>query len=330
MCIFADSVSAVRKTRIFVSLTNDDRQLTVYENYVAPSRSKNDDSSSDDDSEENKNNAMILPCPLSSEVNDVILLDLSDKKGRNFTFDGLKDCFPTFRSNTKSKASKAPTKGATKGDEEEDAELEVIEVGAYKVSVAPSVKDIRRANKDIFKLSKGTRKVLEKEYNEGFAFVICMFDTTKEIDPHPVGYIHDPLPSGDLFVPCKHVHDEKDHKIEKFDHVIYSLDAHDEKEKDMESVSELTEKYIKREKKGEGRIILADVTAKKYLSKTQLGKYLSFEGESELYRLILVGGHNNQDMIFTLDDSTKTPAAAVSKSKSKSRKQSKKGESDDD
>jgi len=320
MCIFAKSVAEVRKTRIFVSPTNDGRQLTVYENNVkpiSPTEDSNDDSSV---SEKVQYNAMILPCPLYD--GEIVLLDLSGKNGTDFSFDKLSKCFPKLERMTKSKGRMAVSKGISKGEDFD--ELEIVDLGAYKVSIAPTARDIRRANKDIFKVSKGTRKVLKAEYDDGYAFVICMFDTSKEIDPHPIGYIHDRLPSGHLFVPCKHVHDGKEHKKEKFDHVIYSLDARGEEGDKTENVDELTKKYKKEDKKGQGMFIPAEVDFRKYLNKTQVGKYLSINDRSQFYRLEIVGMHDNVDLIFSVDS---IPAAAT---KSKTKKEKKQDSEEDD
>lgn len=306
MCIFAESVAEVRKTRIFVSPTTDGRQLTIYENHVGPSLNEdsNDDSSV---SEGVQYNAMILPCPVN-EDGEITLIDLSGKKNTDFSFDKLSKCFPTLVRMTKSKGM---AKSAAKFVDEEE-ELEVVDLGAYKVSIAPTARDIRRANKDIFKISKGTRKVLKKEYDEGFSFVICMFDMSKEIDPHPIAYIHDLLPSGNLFVPCKHVHDGKEHSKEKFDHIIYSLNARGT-DGHTESVKELTHRYEEEDKKGKGIFESPKINFVNYLTKTQIGKYLPLNNGSDLYRLEIVGNYDNTDLVYTLDKKKNIPAAARSK-----------------
>lgn len=268
-----------------------------------PVEDSEDDSSA---SEKVEYNAMILPCPVSGKDGKIILIDLSNKK--DFSFSGLDKCFPTL-----TRLTKGMSKAASKNVDYE--QLEVIELGAYKVSIAPTARDIRRANKDIFKVSKGTRRVLKEEYDDGFAFVICMFDSTKEIEPHPIGYVHDVLPSsGKLFVPCKHVHDGKAHNTEHFDHVIYSLDAQDG---NMESVDGLTEEYKKLEKKGGYGLNPADNKVDKYLTKTRLGKYLTLDEKPQLYRQKIVGDHKNTDMSFALDSVKRPAAAKVTKPKSR-------------
>lgn len=151
--------------------------------------------------------------------------------------------------------------------------LEVIELGAYKVSVAPTAKDIRRANKDIFKISKGTRKVLKEKYDDSYAFIICMFDSTKKIAPHPVGYIHDLLSSGEVFVPCVHVHDGKLHREEHFDHMIYSLGCKSPRDEETEGVNELIDTY----KREERNFVEGSVKYVEYLQKTQIRKFISPE-----------------------------------------------------
>lgn len=313
MCIFAINVSRVHKTRIFVAPTVDGRQLTVYENAVEATPTRNIDS--EDERVTTKHNAMILPCPINEDGEEVTLIDLSGKGDNKFSFNELDECFPKLF---------ILTKGITKGKKmaaREEA-LEVIEIGAYKVSVAPTIKDLKRANKGIFKISAGTRKVLKRLYEEGYGFVICMFDTTKNIEPHPIGYIHDRLPSGDLFVPCKHVHDGKTHRTEHFDHSIYSLDARDSNNRNMKSVDQLKTEYKKKAKEEHSNYEHPLYKVDKYLGKTQLAQYLSLDDDPKLYRLNIIGNYPNKDMNFSLGADNEVPAAAVV-SKSKSRKEKK-------
>jgi hypothetical protein len=206
MCIFASAVAKVARTRILVAPTRDNRQLTVYENVVTSTPGA-------------ATNAMILPCP--SYGGKVELLDLSRD---GFTFGRLEACYPTFTPH----ASRSMAKGLFVGVESNSAPLEVHQVGAYKVSVAPTLHDVARANRRVFTLAPNVQALFERRYSTGFAFVICAFDAGRGIEPHPVAYVHDRPGSGSrLFVPCVHEHgharqvgvDGKEH----FDHDVYSL-----------------------------------------------------------------------------------------------------------
>lgn len=79
MCIFAKGVSNVRKTRIFVSPTVDERQITIYENNVKPLLvvDSDDDSSI---SEKVEYNAMILPCPIEEKILLLLILVVKKRK----------------------------------------------------------------------------------------------------------------------------------------------------------------------------------------------------------------------------------------------------------
>jgi hypothetical protein len=86
MCIFIKHTKEVRQTRILVSPTRNNRALIVYENYVgidkgnrtnAVEMKKIAELKAKQEDELNSPNAMILPAPLSSEDNDIELLDLS-------------------------------------------------------------------------------------------------------------------------------------------------------------------------------------------------------------------------------------------------------------
>ena len=51
--------------------------------------------------------------------------------------------------------------------------LQVHDVGNYKVSVAPDLKDLRRVDTSVFTLAPGIDKLLADAYGKKFSFVVC-------------------------------------------------------------------------------------------------------------------------------------------------------------
>jgi len=198
MCIFNDPISKVKKTRILVFQGNNGRQYTVYENTVE---------SIDNGTQQN---AMILPAPLlDKEGHNVELIDLSGEANEGF-FDKLNTCFPSI---DKGRSKSSVSRGY----------LEVKAVGCYNVSVARNLEDLRRIDPSVFKVSPNIDQVLSEHYPINFAFVICCFDPSKNIAPHPLGYSHDLLGTS-LFVPTRHEHGDKS-ELAHFDHNIFSLNT---------------------------------------------------------------------------------------------------------
>jgi len=158
---------------------------------------------------------MILPCPLKTGAT-ITILDLSKD---SFKFDRLNHYFPHEVRLVEEK-KKSPVALASKA-----AHLAVVEVGAYLVSLANSVEDLRRIDPSVFKVSATIDKLFSKHYANGFGFVICAFNPEKKIDPHPIGYEHDLMKDGHMFVPCRHEHGHGTKDVENFDHEIYSLNT---------------------------------------------------------------------------------------------------------
>jgi len=103
--------------------------------------------------------------------------------------------------------------------------LEVHQVGAYVVSIAKNVDDLRRIDPTVFKVSDTIDQLFRKHYATGFGFIICSFDPSQGVKGHPIGYVHDLLPDGSLFVPCRHEHGHGEQATETFSHEIYSLNT---------------------------------------------------------------------------------------------------------
>jgi len=228
MCIFNKPIKEVSQTKILVSPTPDNRVLTVYENTVGvegtvrTAADKKIEELEKKQAEKNAN-AMILPAPLHTG-NPIKLLDLST----GFTFEDCHACFP----------KPAPTRMArSRGKKSANDEyLEVFTVGAYNVSIAENLDDLRRIDPSVFKVEPNVDQLLGEHYPKSFGFVICCFDSSKEIKPHPMGYICDvDYEDKSLFVPCRHEHgggkgDARAH----FDHVIYSINTTNSSGKSVE------------------------------------------------------------------------------------------------
>jgi len=127
--------------------------------------------------------------------------------------------FPKAAEEKRSRSSAVETQSNAKDH------LEVHAVGAYLISIAKSVEDLRRIDPSVFKVSDTIDVLFRQHYAEGFGFVICRFDATKGVQGHPIGYVHDPMPNGTLFVPCRHEHGHGTTETENFSHEIYSLNT---------------------------------------------------------------------------------------------------------
>jgi len=156
---------------------------------------------------------MILPAPLRNGQ-EIIPVDLSKK----FNFQSCEDCFPTGESKER-KRTKAKKESLKQ-------HLEVISVGAYNVSIAKTLDDLDRINPDVFQVQPKIKEVLQTSYPSDFGFVICCFDSTKKMAPHPLGYVSDFALDGSMFIPCKHEHDGTGTlKKADFDHRIFTVNS---------------------------------------------------------------------------------------------------------
>ena len=218
MCIVFTSeevrLLSVAGTKIFVAALADGRQLTVYENTVRQ------DGVAD-------GSAMVLPVPAGA----VTFLDLSNAA----LFYELRRSFPTAMEIMEPE------------EEEEDmpfemfddgAKLVVRDVGSYRVSLAPCLSDLRRIDPDTFTVPPTIEQLLSTHYGGGrggapasyadeigeFSFVVCRFKDA-QVDPHPIGYVHERLEDGRLFVPTRHAHgrdDTGEGAHADWDHDIYT------------------------------------------------------------------------------------------------------------
>ena len=93
------------------------------------------------------------------------------------------------------------------------------------ISVAATLGDLRRTDKNIFIIAPGIDKMLRADYSNGFSFVICRL-ASAEVKASPVGYISARSSCNKLFVPTKHGHSggdkNKRHQAD-WDHAIFSF-----------------------------------------------------------------------------------------------------------
>merc|ERR1711991_651458 len=170
MCIFNVPVVEVGGTRIFAAPVEDgQRQVVVYRNYVTVEFARGRDGRRNvaklqaaKERQEKKEEAaakreptpaMILPFP-NALGEKVELLDLSELPEEFFGY--LEDCYPKLHSLKKSR--KRAGKGASKGV------LEVVQVGSYNVSVAESLEDLHRIDRDVFNVADNVASLLQHHY----------------------------------------------------------------------------------------------------------------------------------------------------------------------
>jgi len=224
MCCFNRPVQGVSQTRILVAPTKDGRQITVYEHKVGViggGRGRKEDEEKKDKIKKEQEkakygNAMILPCPLKAG-SKVQLLDLSKD---SFSFERVENYFP--------KEPVPQSRGVRlhKPVTTDNSKLAVHEVGAYFVSIAENLGDLKRIDPAVFTVSENIEHLFAAHYAAGFGFIVCCFNPDKAIvDGHPIAYVHDVMPDGRFFVPCRHEHGHGTQAMETFDHFIYSLNT---------------------------------------------------------------------------------------------------------
>jgi len=223
-------------TRIFVGPTRQGRQITYYANYVNLQTTESEIPDLLDFAGSTKSSspggAMILPVPRGR----IRLLDLSNKSmssGHQYgqMLDRLDAAFPRLRYDSPYGDLGCDLLDAALFDDESQSRriLKVEEVGSYFVSVAPRLEDIDHVDPSYFKVSAGMRQTLSINYADHFSFIVCRFKT-KKVEPHPVGYEHERLPDGRMFVPTRHEHGSKHQQTDAhadWDHTIYACCSSD-------------------------------------------------------------------------------------------------------
>lgn len=140
-------------------------------------------------------NALILPVPANAE--DVEMVDLS---GSRDLFEKIEGHFPQIRS---------------RGTYSFLSDIDVKEVGDFKVSVIPSKEDFGRVSPTL-RVSRGTLDVLAEMYGPGYCYIVALLKEGGEV--HPLGYTH-PQANGRFHVPTLHYH--KGENNPEWDHNIY-------------------------------------------------------------------------------------------------------------
>ncbi len=193
MCIFTGTIHpVVSVTKIFITMVSTAHQLTVYENNIR----------SPDTLGMNKNKdgvAMILPVPGNGEITMV------DFSGYSSFFSDLEKDLPIGDGNIfkKTYCLSSPSADAPKF-------LEIQRVGAYGISIAKNLNDLKNLDWSHFNLNPEVTQLLHSTYSKNFGFIVAKIILEKEMTPHPIAYIHE-IPehnrgnlSSSLFVPTMH------------------------------------------------------------------------------------------------------------------------------
>jgi len=286
MCCFSAPVEEVKQTRILVLPTKDGRQVTVYENHVGVTGDVEDE---DDKKKKDAilaanekakyENAMILPCPLKAGAK-VQLLDLSKD---NFSFERLESYFPQYVFDSEGDDDE--------GDGGEDhGALEIFEVGAYFVSIAEKLEDLKRIDPKVFKVSANLDLVFQQHYKSGYGFVVCCFNQNKKIEGHPIAYVHDLMSDGKMFVPCRHEHGHGTKEKEAFDHFIYSVNTKGDEASGMSKADLL--------KEAQYQMVQKALSENEALASSAMGRF--YPQVKMIRRRRIMGKYKNDDLIFTI------------------------------
>src|SRR6185437_4021135 len=81
-----------------------------------------------------------------------------------FAFSSFDRCFPVLVERQEEKAKSLSLNRAAHG------KLEVHEVGAYKISVAPTLADLRRIDRDVFVIAPNIEQLMTAQYSAGYGF----------------------------------------------------------------------------------------------------------------------------------------------------------------
>ncbi len=215
MCCFSGPVTSVSGTKIFASMrvllaTEGERaQILAYEAMVTTEAS----------------NAMVLPIPVRPDVgaDGIVLLDMSS----------VPDFFLVLFRLVEAGTPRLPTFSAPFPQ----PQLTVHRVGAYDVSIVPTIEDFGRLS-SLFRLGpsrspvglgvsleqpQGLLQVFRQRY-PGHSFVVCQIAPGK-VDLHPFGVMFLPRHPDHLFFPTLHIHDGALHEKAHFDHQIFAQGA---------------------------------------------------------------------------------------------------------
>ena len=192
MCCFSRPVASVSATNIFARAAEGGRQFAVYSMTLNAQQDL----------------AMILPLPVKSGAGEKAL-EFIDLSGYPEFFADLRKGFvpPPPSAITNSLSRSAP----------KSAKLEVVQVGSFEASFAPTVKDFSRLD-ERFRLPSDTWDKLPDYQDFGFAVFKLKSGNAKI---HPMAFSFPRRDPKKLFFPTVHIHDGKVHDKAKFDHALY-------------------------------------------------------------------------------------------------------------
>jgi len=176
-------------------------------------------------------------------------------------------------------------------------------MGAYKVSVAEDLEDLERIDPSVFKVAEDIDVILKKHYPKGFGFLICCFDPTAGIEPHPLGYIHT-LNNGSLFVPTRHEHGHGNEQPD-WDHIIYSIntiDGNDFIHQAGISVAEVLAQYAQTVKEKPDKFELVAPVENVESINTWSSKLPDLGKITSLRKKKVNGPNDNVDLVFKMNE----------------------------
>ena len=196
MCIFAQPVASVSSTNIFGRLDGEGNQFTAYQMEYASS----------------ERNAMILPIPTSSGVNEesVTFIDLSDYDS---FFEDMDKAFPALIPPPKFSRGAAIDSNV--------ANLAVHKVGNFVASMVPNLTDFSRLDSRFTIAPETWAKI--PSYSD-YSFVVFQLEELAG-KPHPIAFKFPTRHTKQIFFPTVHIHDGEVHAREEFDHVLYCQDG---------------------------------------------------------------------------------------------------------
>lgn len=229
MCIFSGPVNSVSKTNIFARKPSPDKQILVYSMDVSTPTEL----------------AMILPIPTpaNSAEDAVRFIDLS----------GYQDFFKDIEKGFPEPALRMKLAANFSLDRSMVDTLEVHQVGDFEASFVPSLDDMDRLD-ERFKLPRNIWNQIPEYDDWGFA-VFKLKNPNKvpehtdfygrprysrsfnEVDSertiHPMAFEFPTRFEDKIFFPTVHIHDEKVHDEEHFDHALFYQGGEPKVEKQM-------------------------------------------------------------------------------------------------
>ena len=196
MCCFAGPVKSVTDTNLFARLTSSGTQMLVYQMKF----------------ETEKENAMILPLPVTKQVREDSLRFVSLKEYDNF-FDDLDDAFPDIQPQSRTTLGALVDSAVAS----EAPKLAVHEVGDFVASFVPTMNDFSRLDQK-FVIPKSSWDKIPQYSDYGFA--VFQLKSLKG-KPHPMAFEFETRLENQIFFPTVHIHDGEVHKREHFDHTLY-------------------------------------------------------------------------------------------------------------